>query len=165
MSIRIKQAVTVLFGLLLLNSAYLAAFATPSVFYMVNVLLHVAAGTVALLAFAFLVRNEHRWGALMLLAAGAFGAWLAFVGNTLDQRAVLYAHIALGVMAVLLVGQFFRRAALILAALPLLAFIYQKAVPDSADRIRNTAFVPTSMQEEGNGPKSPFWPSSIKTNL
>ena len=139
MSIRLKQAVTVLFGLLLLNSAYLAAFATPSVFYMVNVLLHVTAGAVAVLAFAFLARNDHRWGALLLLAAGVAGTWLAVVGNTLDQRTVLYTHIALSVVAVLLVGQFFRRAALILAALPLLAFLYQKAVPDSADRIRNTA--------------------------
>jgi hypothetical protein len=33
------------------------------------------------------------------------------------------------------------------------------------DRIRNPQVVPASMKEEGEGPKSPFWPSSARTNV
>ena len=73
MSVSLKQAVTILFGLLLLNSAYLAAFATPSVFYMVNVLLHVAVGVVAVIAFAWMVRRDHQLGAALLILAGLAG--------------------------------------------------------------------------------------------
>ena len=163
MSARIKQVVVILFGWLLLNSAYLAAFATPSVFYMVNVLLHIFVGAVAVVAFAFLVRREHVWGAGLLVVAGVLGAWLSVVGNTLDKRALLYAHIALATVAVLLVGRFFQRAAVVLALLAVGTLAWQRSLPEA--RIRNGAFVPTDMQAEGNGPRSPFWPSSAKTNL
>ena len=38
--------------------------------------------------------------------------------------------------------------------------------PEYSSIIRNpTLNVPTSMQEEGGGPKSPFWPSAAKTNV
>ncbi len=166
MSARLKQVITILFGLLLLNSAYLAGFSTPSIFYMGNVLLHIVAGAVVVAAFAWMVRRERRLGAGLLLAGLALGLWLAVVGNTLDKRTLLYAHIAVATAGVLFLGRFYRRAAVALACLPLAAVLYRQSFPDPNDRIRNnTAFVPTTMQEEGNGPKSPFWPSSAKTSL
>ena len=43
--------------------------------------------------------------------------------------------------------------------------LYNKAVPDPDARIRNPLTAPLSMEEEGGGPKSPFFPSSAKTNV
>jgi cytochrome c-type biogenesis protein CcmH/NrfG len=160
-----KRIVSVLFLLLLLNSAYLAGFATPSVFYMVNVLLHIVAGAAIVGLFAWMIRREHRLGAALLVVSGAVGAWLAYAGNTLDQRLVLYAHIALAVAAVLACGRRYQVAAVALSLIPLLAFTYQRVFPDAADRIVNPRTVPVSMEEEGNGPQSPFWPASTRTNL
>jgi Tfp pilus assembly protein PilF len=37
-------------------------------------------------------------------------------------------------------------------------------LPASADRIVNPEIVPASMEEEGQGPKGPFWPSAAVTN-
>ncbi|HYO81132.1 MAG TPA: tetratricopeptide repeat protein [Bryobacteraceae bacterium] len=52
-----------------------------------------------------------------------------------------------------------------LVALPLVAYAWRTAFPNSADRIRNPEVVPASMDHEGGGPRSPFWPSSSKTNV
>ncbi len=38
------------------------------------------------------------------------------------------------------------------------------AWPRGEKEIRNPAVVPLSMEEEGGGPKSPFWPSAVKTS-
>ena len=160
-----KQIASILFLVLLANSAYLAGFATPSVFYMANVLLHIVFGVVAVAWFAWTVRREHKWGAVLLIASSLVGLWLAKVGNTLDQGAVLYTHIALAVIAVLACGRRYQLATAALALVPLCATIYQRNFPDEADRIRNPRTVPVSMEEEGNGPQSPFWPASSKTNL
>jgi tetratricopeptide (TPR) repeat protein len=43
--------------------------------------------------------------------------------------------------------------------------VWRQANPHPHDRIRNPIFVPTSMEEEGAGPASPFWPSSSNTNV
>ncbi|MBY0375427.1 MAG: cytochrome c family protein, partial [Bryobacteraceae bacterium] len=165
MSARLKQIAFVLFGLLLLNSAYLAVFSTPSLFYMGSVLAHIAGGTLVIGLFAWAVYREQRWAAWVLAAATLVGLYLAWRGNTLDQRAVLWTHIALAVAGVLLLGRRFQLGAAGLAAIVLLAGFVDRQFPNASDRIRNPAFVPTSMEEEGAGPQSPFWPSSVKTNL
>ena len=160
-----KQIASILFLLLLVNSAYLAGFATPSVFYMVNVLLHIAFGVVAVGLFAWTIRREAKWGAALLVASAGVGLLLAKVGNTYDQRTLLYAHIAVALVAVLACGRRYQIATAVLALIPLGATLYQRAYPLEADRIRNPRTVPVSMEEEGNGPQSPFWPSAAKTNL
>ena len=53
----------------------------------------------------------------------------------------------------------------LLILLPAAAALYQKEFPNPTDRIRNPLLVPTSMNEEGAGPKSPFFPSSANTNV
>ncbi|MGC8761412.1 MAG: multiheme c-type cytochrome [Bryobacteraceae bacterium] len=50
------------------------------------------------------------------------------------------------------------------AALVLFPLSIRVAWPRGEREIRNPAVVPLSMEEEGAGPKSPFWPSAARTN-
>src|SRR5207253_4831300 len=59
----------------------------------------------------------------------------------------------------------FAVALLFLVLLPAGMALYRRSFPEAASRIRNPLVVPTSMNEEGGGPKSPFHPSSAKTNV
>jgi tetratricopeptide (TPR) repeat protein len=165
--------VTVLFVLFLLNLAYVIAFPTATIFYMANVLLHLALGTAAVGAAVMLLRERARWvrvGALLSLVSG--GA-LAYFGNTTDTRTLFWTHVGLSVLAAaVFVALYGRReawrrpmavAAAIVALFSVTGFGFRWANPE---RIQNpTVYVPTSMQEEGGGPKSPFWPSAAKTNV
>ena len=54
----LKTAVGAGFVILLLNTGYISAFATPSIFYMANVLLHLVLGLVLAVAFALLLKRE-----------------------------------------------------------------------------------------------------------
>jgi tetratricopeptide (TPR) repeat protein len=153
------------FALLLLNSAYLAAFAQASLFYMINVLLHIFGGALVVAALVWMVRAEKRWAALFLTVALMSGAWLAWRGNTHDQAWVLLGHIAVAVMGAGLLGRRHVTALACLAMLPLGTYFYEQKVQRPAQRIQNpSVFVPTSMQEEGNR-KGPFWPSPANTSV
>lgn len=72
---------------LLLNTAYIAAFASPTIFYMANVLAHVALGiVVALAALALLARHRELRSAVgasvaLLTMAFAIGVYLTVHGN------------------------------------------------------------------------------------
>ena len=55
--------------------------------------------------------------------------------------------------------------AALLILVPAAAEVYRRAFPNPHDRIRNPKVIPVSMEEEGGGPKSPFWPSSSATNV
>src|SRR5688572_18447777 len=85
---------------LAVNSAYLAATATASLFYFANIILHIGLGaTLAVAVTRRLVRRELRlnlWTALVgaPLAIGALsGGALAIVGATRPWRWLLTAHI------------------------------------------------------------------------
>lgn len=174
-----QRAATILFLLLLVNTAYVAAFAEPTIFYMTNVLAHLVGGLVfAGVAFWAFGWRGNRAGAALLLVSTALGLLLVAKGNTLPNRWILLAHVVAGVLfvgAVLpwawrhLTGARHRQAlaasVALLVLLPAGAALYRKAVPNPKDRIRNPQTVPVSMEEEGGGPKSPFWPSSSKTNV
>ena len=54
----LKTVVGAGFVLLLLNTGYISAFATPSIFYMGNVLLHLVLGVALAIAFAVLLKRE-----------------------------------------------------------------------------------------------------------
>src|ERR671910_1937070 len=97
MSIRVLAAAAAL----AMNSAYLAATATASLFYFANILLHIALGAALAVAVTRrLVRGEVRlnvWTVLVgaPLAVGALsGGALAIVGATRPWRWLLVAHIA-----------------------------------------------------------------------
>ncbi len=180
-------------GILLLagNSAYIAAAASPTIFYMANVLAHVVLGLAVWgVALALLVRRgELRrrrsvlLSAALLTVAAAFGIYLIARGNLLEFRWALMAHIAAGGAAVVsllpLAWDLFRRgtrgqqrfgagyqlAALLLVALPAGAAMWARAHPNPDDRIVNPLSPPLSMDEEGAGRASPFFPSSAQTNV
>lgn len=176
----LRQWPAALFLLLLVNSAYLGAFSSPTIFYMGNVLVHVllGAGLLGALVWGLLRRRSSGGPAAMgtLLASGAFGAYLAVVGNLTPQRWALLAHIALAGVGLLLLlpwarrrgGWFaagFQTALALLVVLPLATYVDSRVRPDPRARIRNPQVVPVSMEEEGGGPHSPFWPSSTQTNV
>jgi hypothetical protein len=77
------------FALLLLNSAYLAAFAQANIFYMANVLLHIVGGAVVVGALIWMLRQENRIAAALLaLALGIGGAHCRRCGGDgVDQQA------------------------------------------------------------------------------
>ncbi len=185
--LNLKTAVGAGFVLLLLNSGYISAFATPSIFYMANVLLHFVLGLALALAFAWLLKRQPDLGRQLTVPATlfaitlVFALWLVSVGNLREHRWMLNAHVVTSLIGVIALLPFLLRlrrisgsprtlslsvgnAALLAAALPLATAIYVKANPNPNDRIaiRSAA---ASMEEEGGGPKSPFWPSSAKTNV
>ena len=172
--------VTAGFLLLILNSAYIWAFASPTVFYMGNVLLHVVLGVAVAAGAVLLLRG--RWREAPIEAAGALGLatglglFLTFAGATRDHNWALWGHIAAALAGVALLAPFVRRRAPGLArpfyaALALLVLVpfasrtWQRVFPDPNDRIVNPASAPLSMAGEGGGPHSPFFPSSAKTNV
>ena len=83
------------FAALLLNTAYIAAFAEPTVFYMGNVLAHLIGGVVfTLLALTVFPRSV----SLVLVVLTLVGLYLAKAGNTFDQKWVLWTHIGFGIL-------------------------------------------------------------------
>src|SRR5262249_8211401 len=179
-------------GVLLINSAYLAAVATPSVFYYANVALHVVLGLVTLiLAVRWLIRRNARvplsWiVAGALLGAGAvLGGALVATGNTTRFRWLLLSHIATsaaGALVALAIGGaaviarrprralrpvevVYALAAIALAGWSCAVVGRQSIAEHAVARIVNPLTPPLSMDGEGAGPTSPFFPSSSNTNV
>ncbi len=163
--------------LLVLNSAYLWAFKSATIAYMANVLLHLVLGLL-LLPFAFVLLKNRRalWPAIAFSLAGAIGIYLAIHGNLHGDRPVLLAHIVVAALSIALflpaARRFSPRLAAWLAAslvallvLPVASQFYRRHFPNPNDRIVNSIQVPISMQQEGGGPNSPFWPSSTVTSV
>jgi tetratricopeptide (TPR) repeat protein len=156
-----RRITAIAFLLLLANSAYIGAFAEPSIFYMGNVLIHVLLGAVVFLAG---VRYLPWWLSILALAVFGSGAWLTWMGAILPHQQILWAHIAVAVVAA--VGIAFRFPQIRNIAMVLIAAGIALALrPQTEARITNPTVVPASMEEEGGGPKSPFWPSSSRTNV
>ena len=81
----------ILLVLLLINTAYIAAFASPTIFYMGNVVLHLALGVALGIMLLWFIRRMPWAGSLFLIAALA-GVFLAVFGNTTPHRWVLEAR-------------------------------------------------------------------------
>lgn len=98
------------FFLLLLNSAYLGAFATASAFYYAQVAAHTIGGLVlGVVALRFLVRERQvpeGWAVAAgpLLVAFVTGTALAWTGATRPWRWLLYTHVVASVLGVLAVA-------------------------------------------------------------
>src|SRR5579871_5303691 len=167
-------------GLLLLflivNTAYIAAIPSATIFYMGNVVLHLVLGAVLAVLVIRLLPHLRIAGSLFLIAAAA-GLYLAVRGNTTPHRWVLQIHIALAAVALLAALPYILRntsarfqksyaaCLLLLIAFPVAVRLYQNARPNENDRIRNPLTAPVSMNGEGGGRKSPFFPSSAQTNV
>lgn len=174
---------------LIVNAGYLAAFASPTIFYMSNVLLHVALGAALVLALPWLLRKSPDLAEGTYAALGFFlisflgGAYITWKGSLLELRWLLWAHIGAGVVGVAcLIPWVWKKAAangggwlgfraafqcacVLLIGLPLAMAAYRQAFPEPSERITNAIQVPTDMNGEGGGPQSPFFPSSAKTNV
>jgi Flp pilus assembly protein TadD len=165
----------VLFIVLLINTAYLASFNSPTIFYMGNVLFHFVLGVALTVALLFLLRR-FPVASGFFLAAAALGIFVAVRGNTFDHRWALIAHVVAAALGLVILTPFalrqgpgFRKAfqisLVLLVLFPLSTAAYRRWFPDRSARIRNALTVPASMESEGGGPKSPFFPSSARTNV
>src|SRR5438128_1726487 len=85
-----KRVIAILFLALLLNSAYIAALPSATIFYMANVLLHVALGIVIAVWLGGTGLQPVRF---YLIPAGIIGVYLAIAGATTLHRWALWAHI------------------------------------------------------------------------
>jgi tetratricopeptide (TPR) repeat protein len=101
---------------LILNSAYIAAYGDPNLFYVANALLHPVLGILAaILLVVFILRhrelNRDVWGkgvvAVLALAAG-FGGYLAVVGMTRPHSLALYVHVTAAVAGLALLLGYWR---------------------------------------------------------
>lgn len=169
------------FLVLLLNTAYIAAFASPTIFYMGNVLAHLVLGVVLAIAVVFLIarnadlRQNISTALVFFLIAFLCAAYLVGAGNVHAHRWVLWIHIASSLLGVVALVPYawkhdrfrpaFQLALAILVLFPLSTYAYRKLNPNPNDRIHNPHTAPLTMEGEGGGPKSPFFPSSAKTNV
>jgi tetratricopeptide (TPR) repeat protein/nitrate/TMAO reductase-like tetraheme cytochrome c subunit len=163
------------FAILIVNSLYLWSTAQASVFYIGNILLHFVLGLGLLAAFLWLllrsgeVRRAMRWAGPVLLASAVLGGFLLWKGAITANHAVLVAHIASGFLGALLAAAALHSkrfwAVTGLAAVLCAAYAgYLRLHPWAPPEVENPTLVPTSMQEEGAGSQSPFWPSSAQTS-
>ncbi len=187
---KVSKFLSLIAILLLINSAYLAAFADPSVFYIFNVLLHLGLGILGTLLFIiFLSRNRDYFRTLGSLAAAllligfVLGVVLMITGAHRPYRYVLQAHIAATTIGAILFGiHLFRRSRNADATQGMRTFsnvyvltvvvgliltigwrIYDKQKTIAEGYIVNPASPPDSMYGEGQGEKGPFFPSSAET--
>ncbi|HEV2117031.1 MAG TPA: tetratricopeptide repeat protein [Terriglobales bacterium] len=179
-----------LFGLLLFlaaSAAYLYPFPQPNVVYAGVVLLHTVAGVVfATLLVPFLWRRLRaqsftgKAGWLLLTAGAAIGIALIYTGTPRADWDWLYLHIVLVLAAVALLfadwtGRrgWLKRLPGAVVVRPVLALVvvaglsagawYQRNVNwQSRAHIQNPPDSPASMNNEGDGPKGPFFPSSAQ---
>ena len=175
------------FVVLLVNSAYLFGFPSATLEYYLNVALHPLLGLVlAVLAVRVLLRlfASGAAGALavLLLVIGlATGIWIVFVGATRPHATLVTAHVAAGAAGALLVAASLVRTSrpwrrpwttyasvalvLISSTAAVAARSGREAARRDAYRIENPLVPPLSMEQEGRGPESPFFPSSADTNV
>ncbi len=155
--------IAVLFLVLLVNTGYIAAFASATIFYMANVLGHVVLGAILTIALLFVLRRSGLLrGApaaigFLLLVALRLGAILTYAGNVHDNAWILWSHIgaaALGVAALipfvwkkasqegggwLRFRKGFEVSLVILIALPIIGHGYKRFFPNPNNRIVNPA--------------------------
>lgn len=178
------------FALLIMNSSYLAAYASPTLFYFGNVVVHMLLGlTLAVVAAGYVLPRLLHLPAWLLIVVGALGlsaisgVALMIVGATRPYRWLLYAHIALAVGgSIPLLIHLFRHwqhgttraqaqrktaavAGCIIIAFPLITMAHNYYTSRHTGRIVNPDYPPLTMEGEGAGPNSPFFPSSANTTI
>jgi tetratricopeptide (TPR) repeat protein len=177
------------FILLLINSSYLAAYAEPTLFYFGNVALHFLIGLALAVTSAIYLRKRlgelsrsMLFAVIALALSTGFGVFLMIFGATRPYRWALYSHIGLAVVGsipivvslVKLARQYAQsnrrklvQVAIVcfLLVLPVATTAYDRYTGTARDKIINPDLVPLSMEGEGAGPHSPFFPSSAETNV
>ncbi len=178
--------------LLIVNSAYTAAYGSPTLFYVANALLHPFLGlVVAALFAAFIFRHREilsgvtgKLAAGLLAISGGFGVFLIFGGMTHPHTWELFVHVGCAIAGLFfLVLKFREPASEALAALcsrrmargafavmvGSLIFYgaakgYQHYFPKPNYVIHNPLTAPTTAYHEGGGRYSLMWPSSAESS-
>lgn len=180
------------FGVVLLvNSAFVAVSSAATVFHYANVAAHVLLGLAAPVAVWLLGRRAlGRWGAWGVLAAAGTllavggGLYLAWVGGGLAHQTARNVHAALGAASAVLAALWAfaagarggngvpRSAGLValgMVALTTVGVVVAKASAqrnwNAAHTIVNPDLPPDTMEGEGAGAGSPFFPSSARTSV
>ncbi|HET7216144.1 MAG TPA: tetratricopeptide repeat protein [Terriglobia bacterium] len=189
---RLNIALLVLGLVLVFNAAYLAAYATPDLFYVANVLLHPFLGVLAAVLFVlYLKRHKEFFTSLSggicvlgLAVATGFGLFLFFAGMTSAHTLALYLHVgfAIGGLFFLLVrlrtwardGRKFSfigspwqiAASGFVAALIFYGGVslYHHYFPNPWYQVRNPLTAPVTMYGEGGGRNSLMFPNSAQTS-
>ena len=173
------------FLILLLNSAYLFSFGEPTLFYIINVLFHLALGIVLLIPFCIYlyhkirhISNLGRVGVLGLIVGIASGSYLMVVGATTPYRWLLITHIVSIIIGSLLfcihllkdsasLSPTFKKTIIAVFVsvvfFPIGAKLSQHFFPNEDYLVKNPALPPTSMYDEGGGTNGHFFPASVET--
>lgn len=189
---RLVKILAVGFLLLLLNSSYLAAFDTPTVTYIANLMLHLGLGVgLCILFLYFLVRNWRevslaaRVNAIPLLISAIGGGYMLVKAAAYTKPNPLASkiHVVAGVIGALMMAmvllarrsenkgqsrRFAHALSLVIAfsvVFAVAAGLYERHSRASRDFIKNPSSPPLSMDGEGAGPTSPFFPSASNTNV
>ena len=182
----IGAALPALVVFLLVSAVYLYTFPSPNLVYPAIVLLHVIGGVAATALLAWVVaRHFHEWSALawggwtLFGAGGILGIVLIFTGTPHSAWNWMYLHIVLSLAAVAVLAAYAlgRRGELgrfgakiarvaiciaVVAAISAFSYSWRDGQWLRSHIIRNRP-APTTMDDEGDGPKGPFFPSSAQT--
>ncbi|PYX37737.1 MAG: hypothetical protein DMG81_13425 [Acidobacteria bacterium] len=169
------------------SAVYLYGFPQQNVLYAVIVLLHLAAGIAAsilLLPLLSRLLREGTWlswaGWILFLTGAALGFWLVHTGTIRAEWKWMYAHMLVCAAALaFLYAEFAGRRGwlgsgslatpmrlvvclLLLAGLGLGLRYLRDARWANRARIENPEMPPMDMNQEGDGPQGPFFPSSAQ---
>jgi tetratricopeptide (TPR) repeat protein len=174
------------FVILLLTSAYLYARADASLVYFTALGLHIALGVgLAVAAIEAIKRAVLRTAgfadglvAALLTGTTLAGAAILVVGATRPFRWLLMTHVICGAAAALVLAgrwlfggssagaaRWLGFASLLVLGVGVAGRYYDVRAFRAKHRIENPTVPPMTMDGEGGGPKSPFFPSSAKTNV
>ena len=173
------------FLILLLNSAYLFSFGEPTLFYILNVLFHLALGIALIIPFSIYLYQKFnilspygRVGVFGLLVGIASGVSLMIVGATTPFRWILITHIiSISIGSLLFcihllkdISSFSPRFKNVIIGVlicvvffPIGAKLSQHYFPNEDYLVKNPVLPPTSMYDEGGGTTGHFFPASVET--
>src|SRR5262245_31250549 len=181
---RLTRLIVIGFFILLINSSYLGAYADPTIFYFSNLAFHIALGIgLAIVYGYYFIRRARQLPGLLLVASALLGdgvffeIFLLIFGAVHTNWWALYLHVGLGAAGSILVlahlfirGRYYlasRRQAFAYLAIACVVFVFPVASAafnrysaHARYRIVNPDVPPLTMQAEGGGPESPFFPSS-----
>ena len=154
--------------LTVLNAAYVAALPSPTVFYIANMVIHLALGAATVLWLVFTKRSSPIVVPLGL--AGILGLYLIFAGATTNHRWALSSHVALAVVGLAVLAPRWRAALVVLsivaAALPTngTGATWRPSISTASAASRR----PSPSPPNSSGTRMPGTPSSksaLKTSL
>jgi tetratricopeptide (TPR) repeat protein len=182
-----QKALLGLVAFLSASAVYLYAFPQPNVVYAGVVLLHLVGGTLATLLLLPLLGRLLReggwltWGGWFLFLAGAgLGLWLVHTGTSRSEWKWMYAHVVVCVAALgFLIAEFVGRRGrlgsgsgatvarlavclIVVAAVGAGLRYVRESRWVNRSRIENPEMPPSNMDQEGDGPQGPFFPSSAQ---